>query len=207
MSGLIGRKLGMTSIYDQAGNQIVCTVIEAGQNVVTQIRTEEVDGYNAVQVGFGEKKEKRTTKALKGHFAKAGTTPKRKLVEFRDYDLEVSLGQEISVSDLFEQGERIDVVGVSKGKGFQGVVKRHGFGGVGMQTHGQHNRVRAPGSIGQSSFPSRVFKGTRMHGHKGNDRVKVKNLQIVQILPEHNLILVKGAVPGPKGAFLELHKK
>jgi len=207
MSGLIGRKLGMTSIYDQAGNQIVCTVIEAGQNVVTQIRTEEVDGYNAVQVGYGEKKEKRTTKALKGHFAKAGTTPKRKLVEFRDYDLEVSLGQEISVSDLFEQGERIDVVGVSKGKGFQGVVKRHGFGGVGMQTHGQHNRVRAPGSIGQSSFPSRVFKGTRMHGHKGNDRVKVKNLQIVQILPEHNLILVKGAVPGPKGAFLELHKK
>jgi len=207
MSGLIGRKLGMTSIYDQAGNQIVCTVIEAGQNVVTQIRTEEVDGYNAVQVGYGEKKEKRTTKALKGHFAKAGTTPKRKLVEFRDYDLEVSLGQEISVSDLFEQGERIDVVGVSKGKGFQGVVKRHGFGGVGMQTHGQHNRVRAPGSIGQSSFPSRVFKGTRMHGRKGNDRVKVKNLQIVQILPEHNLILVKGAVPGPKGAFLELHKK
>lgn len=207
MSGLIGRKLGMTSIYDQAGNQVVCTVIEAGQNVVTQIRTEEVDGYNAVQVGYGEKKEKRTTKALKGHFAKAGTTPKRKLVEFRDYDLEVSLGQEISVSDLFEQGERIDVVGVSKGKGFQGVVKRHGFGGVGMQTHGQHNRVRAPGSIGQSSFPSRVFKGTRMHGHKGNDRVKVKNLQIVQILPEHNLILVKGAVPGPKGAFLELHKK
>jgi len=207
MSGLIGRKLGMTSIYDQAGNQIVCTVIEAGQNVVTQIRTEEVDGYSAVQVGYGEKKEKRTTKALKGHFAKAGTTPKRKLVEFRDYDLEVSLGQEISVSDLFEQGERIDVVGVSKGKGFQGVVKRHGFGGVGMQTHGQHNRVRAPGSIGQSSFPSRVFKGTRMHGHKGNDRVKVKNLQIVQILPEHNLILVKGAVPGPKGAFLELHKK
>lgn len=197
----------MTSIYDQAGNQIVCTVIEAGQNVVTQIRTEEVDGYSAVQVGYGEKKEKRTTKALKGHFAKAGTTPKRKLVEFRDYDLEVSLGQEISVSDLFEQGERIDVVGVSKGKGFQGVVKRHGFGGVGMQTHGQHNRVRAPGSIGQSSFPSRVFKGTRMHGHKGNDRVKVKNLQIVQILPEHNLILVKGAVPGPKGAFLELHKK
>jgi len=207
MSGLIGRKLGMTSIYDQAGNQVVCTVIEAGQNVVTQIRTEEVDGYNAVQVGYGEKKEKRTTKALKGHFAKAGTTPKRKLVEFRDYDLEVSLGQEISVSDLFEQGERIDVVGVSKGKGFQGVVKRHGFGGVGMQTHGQHNRVRAPGSIGQSSFPSRVFKGTRMHGRKGNDRVKVKNLQIVQILPEHNLILVKGAVPGPKGAFLELHKK
>lgn len=207
MSGLIGRKLGMTSIYDQAGNQIVCTVIEAGQNVVTQIRTEEVDGYSAVQVGYGEKKEKRTTKALKGHFAKAGTTPKRKLVEFRDYDLEVSLGQEISVSDLFEQGERIDVVGVSKGKGFQGVVKRHGFGGVGMQTHGQHNRVRAPGSIGQSSFPSRVFKGTRMHGRKGNDRVKVKNLQIVQILPEHNLILVKGAVPGPKGAFLELHKK
>ncbi len=197
----------MTSIYDQAGNQIVCTVIEAGQNVVTQIRTEEVDGYSAVQVGYGEKKEKRTTKALKGHFAKAGTTPKRKLVEFRDYDLEVSLGQEISVSDLFEQGERIDVVGVSKGKGFQGVVKRHGFGGVGMQTHGQHNRVRAPGSIGQSSFPSRVFKGTRMHGRKGNDRVKVKNLQIVQILPEHNLILVKGAVPGPKGAFLELHKK
>lgn len=207
MSGLIGRKLGMTSIYDQAGNQVVCTVIEAGQNVVTQIRTEEVDGYSAVQVGYGEKKEKRTTKALKGHFAKAGTTPKRKLVEFRDYDLEVSLGQEISVSDLFEQGERIDVVGVSKGKGFQGVVKRHGFGGVGMQTHGQHNRVRAPGSIGQSSFPSRVFKGTRMHGRKGNDRVKVKNLQIVQILPEHNLILVKGAVPGPKGAFLELHKK
>lgn len=207
MSGLIGRKLGMTSIFNSAGNQVVCTVIETGQNVVTQIRTDEVDGYSAVQIGFGEKKEKRTTKALKGHFAKAGTTPKRKLVEFRGYDADVNLGQEVSASDLFTEGEKIDIVGISKGKGFQGVVKRHGFGGVGMQTHGQHNRGRAPGSIGQSSYPSRVFKGTRMHGRTGNERVKVKNLQIVQILPEHNLILVKGAVPGPKGAFLELHKK
>lgn len=207
MSGIIGKKLGMTSIFNPAGNQVVCTVIEAGPNVVTQVRTDETDGYEAVQLAYGEKKEKRTSKALQGHFAKAKTTPKRKLTEFRGFENEVALGQEINIGDLFTEGERIDVVGVSKGKGFQGVITRHGFGGVGMRTHGQHNRARHPGSIGQSSYPSRVFKGTRMHGRTGNDRVKVKNLQVVQILPDHNLILVKGAVPGPKGTFLELHKR
>ncbi|HET6568488.1 MAG TPA: 50S ribosomal protein L3 [Rhodothermales bacterium] len=207
MSGIIGKKLGMTSVFNPAGNQVVCTVIEASPNVVTQIRTEETDGYEAVQLGFGDKKERRTSKALQGHFAKAKTTPKRKLTEFRGFGIDVELGQEVALGDVFTEGERINVVGTSKGKGFQGVVKRHGFGGVGMRTHGQHNRARHPGSIGQSSYPSRVFKGTRMHGRTGSDRVKVKNLQVVQILPEHNLILVKGAVPGPKGSFLELHKR
>lgn len=207
MGGIIGKKLGMTSVFNPTGDQVVCTVIEAGPNVVTQVRSEETDGYEAVQLGYGERKERRTSKALQGHFAKANTTPKRKLVEFREFGLDVELGQEVTLGDLFAEGERINVVGTSKGKGFQGVVKRHGFGGVGMRTHGQHNRGRHAGSIGQSSYPSRVFKGTRMHGQMGNDRVKVKNLQVVRILPEHNLILVEGAVPGPKGSFLELHKQ
>ena len=206
MSGMIGKKLGMTSIFDEAGNNVVCTVIEAGPNVVTQVRDADRDGYEAVQLGFGEKKEKRTSQALRGHFDAAGTTPKKQVVEFRDYTQEVALGDEVRVEDLFVVGELIDVVGTSKGKGFQGVVKRHKFGGVGMQTHGQHNRQRAPGSIGQSSDPSRVFKGMRMAGRMGNARVKVKNLQVVRILPEHNVILVKGAVPGPKNGFVELHK-
>jgi large subunit ribosomal protein L3 len=207
MSGLIGKKIGMTSVYDAAGNNIICTVIEAGPNIVTQVRTTERDGYSAVQLGFGEKKEKRTTKALKGHFQAAGTTPKRKLVEFRNYANEVSSGDQVGVADIFVEGEKIDVVGTSKGKGFQGVVKRHGFRGVGGRTHGQHNRERAPGSIGQSSDPSRVFKGLRMGGRTGNDRVKVKNLRVVRVLPDSNVILVKGAIPGPKNSFVTLHKK
>jgi large subunit ribosomal protein L3 len=207
MSGLIGKKIGMTSVYDAAGNNIICTVIEAGPNIVTQVRTTDRDGYSAVQLGFGEKKEKRTTKALKGHFEAAGTTPKRKLVEFRNYANEVSSGDQVGVADIFVEGEKIDVVGTSKGKGFQGVVKRHGFRGVGGRTHGQHNRERAPGSIGQSSDPSRVFKGLRMGGRTGNDRVKVKNLRVVRVLPDSNVILVKGAVPGPKNSFVTLHKK
>lgn len=207
MSGMIGKKLGMTSIFDAAGNNVVCTVIEAGPNVVTQVKDGERDGYEAVQLGFGEKKEKSTTKALRGHFEAAGTSPKKQLTEFRNYRAEVSLGDEVRVEDVFEEGERIDVVGYSKGKGFQGVVKRHGFSGVGMRTHGQHNRERAPGSIGQSSDPSRVFKGMRMAGRMGNDRVKVKNLLVARILADNNLLLIRGAVPGPKGCFVELHKK
>lgn len=208
MSGMIGRKVGMTSVFDERGNQIPCTVIELGPNVVTQVKTADgADGYNAVQLGFGEKKEKRTTKALKGHFQAAGTTPKRKLVEFRNFAADVSLGDEVRAADVFAEGEKVDVAGVSKGKGFQGVVKRHGFTGVGMGTHGQHNRVRAPGSIGASSYPSRVLKGMRMHGRTGGDRVKIKNLQVVRVLADQNAILVKGAIPGPKGAFVEVHKK
>lgn len=207
MSGLIGRKLGMTSVFDEAGNNIVCTVIEAGPNVVTQVKGADRDGYVAVQLGFADKKEKRTTSALRGHFKAAGTAPKRSLAEFRDYGLEVSLGDELGVGDVFVPGEIVDVVGTSKGKGFQGVVKRHGFSGVGMRTHGQHNRERAPGSIGQSSDPSRVFKGMRMGGRQGHSRVKVKNLTVVQVLPDHNLILVEGAVPGPKNGFVQIYKK
>jgi large subunit ribosomal protein L3 len=210
MSGLIGRKLGMTSIFDANGNNLVCTVIEAGPNVVTQVKNVETDGYMAVQLAFGEKKEKRTTKALKGHFEAAGTTPKKVVAEFRsfrwNFEGEVKLGDTITVDQVFLEGDRVDVVGVSKGKGFQGVVKRHGFGGVGMATHGQHNRQRAPGSIGASSDPSRVYKGMRMHGQTGNKRVKVQNLLVVRILPEHNLILVQGAVPGPKNGYVRLYK-
>jgi large subunit ribosomal protein L3 len=207
MSGIIGKKLGMTSIFDAAGNNVVCTVIEAGPNVVTQVKDAETDGYSAVQLAFGERKPKRTTKALQGHFKAADTTPKRKVIEFRDAKLDAGLGDEIRVDAIFAEGDLIDVVGTSKGKGFQGVVKRHGFSGVGMRTHGQHNRGRAPGSIGASSDPSRVFKGMRMAGRMGNARVRVKNLRVVRILPDHNLILVKGAVPGPKEGYVELRKK
>ncbi|MFQ5568769.1 MAG: 50S ribosomal protein L3 [Rhodothermales bacterium] len=208
MSGLIGKKVGMTSVFDEWGNNIPCTVIEAGPNVVTQVKhAEEQDGYSAVQLGFGEKKAKHTTKALQGHFEKAGSTPKQRVGEFRWSGDDVTLGDEIRVDDVFEEGEIIDVAGVSKGKGFQGVVRRHGFRGVNDRTHGQHNRERAPGSIGQSSDPSRVYKGMRMGGRMGNQRVKVKNLEVVRILSEHNLILVKGAVPGPKNGFVELYKK
>lgn len=207
MSGIIGKKLGMTSVFDQAGNSIVCTVIEAGPNVVTGVRTSERDGYEAVQLGFGEKKAKRTSQALQGHYKAAGTTPKKKVVEFRDFTIDVALGDAVRVDQLFIEGETVDVVGTSKGRGFQGVVKRHGFSGVGMATHGQHNRQRAPGSIGASSDPSRVYKGTRMAGKMGNERVKAKNLKVVRILPEHNLILVKGAVPGAKNGFVQVFKK
>jgi large subunit ribosomal protein L3 len=204
---MIGRKLGMTSVFDGAGNQIACTVIEAGPNVVTEVRTEDRHGYSAVQLGYGEKKEKRTSKALRGHFERASSSPKQVVREFRDFETEVSLGDEVRLEDVFEEGERIDVAGTSKGKGFQGVVKRHGFSGVGMATHGQHNRQRAPGSIGASSWPSRVVKGMRMAGQTGNVRVTMKNLRVVRILADQNLLLVEGAVPGARKGFVELRKK
>lgn len=204
---MIGRKLGMTSVFDDAGNQIACTVIEIGPNVVTQVKTEETDGYSAVQLAYGEKKEKRTTKALRGHFENASTSPKRHVREFRDYQGEVALGDEVRIADLFVEGERVDVTGISKGKGFQGVVRRHGFGGVGMQTHGQHNRQRAPGSIGASSWPSRVVKGMRMAGQMGNAQVTVKNLRVVRVLADQNVVLLEGAVPGARKGFVELRKK
>jgi large subunit ribosomal protein L3 len=205
--GLIGRKLGMTSVFDDAGDQLVCTVIEAVPNVVTQVKTVETDGYSSVQLATGEKKLKRTTKALRGHFDAASTTPKRKMVEYRDFDLDVALGDEVSLPDVFERGERVDVSGISKGKGFQGVVKRHKFRGVGDATHGQHNRQRAPGSIGAGSDPSRVFKGMRMAGQMGNKRITTRNLRVVQVMADQNLILLEGAVPGPKGSVIEIRKK
>ncbi len=205
MSGLIGKKIGMTSIYSAAGKNIPCTIIEAGPCVVTQVKTIAIDGYSAVQLAFDEKKDKHTTAAMKGHFAKANSTPMRKLVEFRYFDTEHALGSSISV-DLFEEGEFVSVIGTSKGKGFQGVVKRHGFSGVGMATHGQHNRLRAPGSLGASSNPSRVFKGMRMAGRTGGARVKVQNLIVLKVLPEQNLIVVQGAIPGPKGSYVMIEK-
>ncbi len=205
MSGLIGRKVGMTSIFDENGKNIPCTVIEAGPCVVTQVRTEEVDGYNALQLGFDDKAEKRANKAEQGHFKKAGTAPKKKVVEFRDFAGEHKLGDTIGV-DLFTEGEFVDVIGTSKGKGHQGVVKRHGFGGVGQSTHGQHNRLRAPGSIGASSYPSRVFKGLRMSGQMGNERVTVQNLRVLKVVPEKNLLVLKGAVPGHKNAYITILK-
>ncbi len=203
MSGIIGKKIGMTSIYDEAGKNLPCTVIEAGPCVVTQVRTIENDGYEAIQLAFDDKKEKHTTKALKGHFAKAGVTPKKVVAEFTRFeaDHQKKFGDVLKV-DIFIEGEFIDVVGISKGKGFQGVVKRHGFSGVGGQTHGQHDRLRAPGSVGASSWPSRVFKGTRMAGRMGGQRIKIINLQILKIDPEKNLILVKGAVPGCNGSYV-----
>ena len=205
MSGLIGKKIGMTSIFDENGKNIPCTVIEAGPCVVTQVRTEEVDGYNALQLGFDDKAEKRANKAEKGHFKKAGTSPKKKIVEFRDFEGEFKLGDTIGV-DLFQEGEFVDVIGTSKGKGFQGVVKRHGFGGVGQSTHGQHNRLRAPGSIGAASYPARVFKGIKMAGQMGNERVTVQNLRVLKVVPEKNLIVLKGCVPGHKNAYITIEK-
>ncbi|MGY8915079.1 MAG: 50S ribosomal protein L3 [Flavobacteriales bacterium] len=205
MSGLIGRKIGMTSIFDENGKNIPCTVIEAGPCVVTQVRTLEVDGYSSLQLGFDDKAEKRANKAEMGHFKKAGSTPKKKVVEFRDFEGEYKLGDTLGV-DLFVEGEFVDVIGTSKGKGFQGVVKRHGFAGVGQATHGQHNRLRAPGSIGAASYPARVFKGMKMAGRMGNDRVTVENLRVVKIVPEKNLIVIKGAVPGHKNAYVTIQK-
>ncbi len=206
MEGLIGRKIGMTSVFTEEGKNIACTVVEAGPCVVTQVKTDDSDNYNALQLGFGEAKEKRTTKPMKGHFDKSGTTPKRKLVEFRDCELEKSLGDTVTVADVFEEGDKVSVVGNSKGKGFQGVVKRHNFRGVGDATHGQHNRLRAPGSIGAASYPARVFKGMRMAGRTGNKRVKTQNLQILKIYPEKNLLLITGAIPGHKGAYVIIEK-
>ena len=205
MSGLIGKKIGMTSLFDENGKNIPCTVIEAGPCVVTQVRTESVDGYEALQLGFDDKAEKNVGKAAKGHFAKANTAPKRKLVEFQDFEDDHQLGDTITV-EMFREGEFVDVSGTSKGKGFQGVVKRHGFGGVGQATHGQHNRLRAPGSIGAASYPARVFKGMRMAGQTGNSKVKVQNLRVVKVVPEKNLLVVKGCVPGHKNAYVTIQK-
>ncbi|MBO8466083.1 MAG: 50S ribosomal protein L3 [Bacteroidetes bacterium] len=203
MPGLIGKKIGMTSVFGADGKNLPCTVIEAGPCVVTQLRTIEKDGYTAVQLAYDEKKEKRTTKALKGHFDKAGVTPKKKLVEFKaDFEQELKLGDQLTVADIFTEGMFVDVVGTSKGKGFQGVVKRHGFQGVGGRTHGQHNRLRHPGSLGASSWPSRVFKGMRMAGHTGNERVKVQNLQVIKVIPENNLLVLKGSVPGARNSYV-----
>jgi len=204
MPGLIGKKIGMTSVFGADGKNMPCTVIEAGPCVVTQIRTVEKDGYAAVQLAYDEKKEKQTSAALKGHFEKAGTTPKKKLVEFpADYSRELHLGDVITVEDILKaEIPFVDVVGTSKGKGFQGVVHRYHFQGVGGKTHGQHNRLRHPGSMGASSWPSRVFPGMRMAGHMGNERVKVFNLKVVKVIPEHNLLVVKGSVPGAKGSYV-----
>jgi large subunit ribosomal protein L3 len=205
MPGIIGKKIGMTSLYTADGKNVPCTLVQAGPCVVTQVKTVEIDGYNAIQIGYGEKKDKHTTSALKGHFKAAQTSAKKKLIEFKTDNQDFTLGQEITVN-LFEEGEFVDVVGTSKGKGFQGVVKRHGFAGVGGQTHGQHNRARHPGSIGACSTPSRVFKGMRMAGRMGNDRVKIQNLRVLRILPEQNLIAVSGAIPGAKNSYVYLEK-
>jgi large subunit ribosomal protein L3 len=205
MSGLIGRKIGMTSIFDENGKNIPCTVIEAGPCVVTQVRTNEVDGYEALQLGFDDKTEKHTTKAEAGHYAKAGTAAKKKVVEFQGFETEYKLGDVIS-ADVFAEGEFVDVLGISKGKGFQGVVKRHGFGGVGQATHGQHNRLRAPGSVGASSYPSRVFKGMRMAGRTGGENVTVQNLKVLKVVADKNLLVVKGCVPGHKNAYVIIKK-
>ena len=201
MSGLIGRKIGMTSIFSEDGKNIAVTVIEAGPNVVTQVKTVEIDGYSALQVAFDDKREKSSNKPELGHFKKANTAPKRKIVEIENVNPEVKLGDVLTL-DLLVNQTFVDIVGVTIGKGFQGVVKRHGFSGVGGQTHGQHNRLRAPGSMGASSFPSRVFKGQRMAGRMGGDQVKVQNLQVIKVVPENNLLLVKGSVPGSKGSYL-----
>ncbi len=205
MSGLIGRKIGMTSIFDENGKNIPCTVIETGPCTVTQVRTEEVDGYNALQLGFDDKAEKHVTKAAAGHFKKAGVSAKRKVVEFRDFEGDYKLGDTIGV-DLFVEGEFVDIAANSKGKGFQGVVKRHGFAGVGQATHGQHNRLRAPGSIGAASYPARVFKGMKMAGRMGGVRVSALNLRILKVVPEKNILVVKGCVPGHKNAYVTIEK-
>ena len=204
MPGLIGKKIGMTSVFGADGKNIPCTVIEAGPCVVTQVRTVEKDGYAAVQLAYGETTEKHTSAPLMGHFKKAGTTPKRKLVEFKaDFEGELKLGTTFTVADIFTEDVKfVDVTGTSKGKGFQGVVHRHHFAGVGGQTHGQHNRLRHPGSMGASSWPSRVLPGMRMAGHMGSERVKVENLEVLRVLPENNLLVVKGSVPGAKGSYV-----
>ncbi len=218
MNGIIGKKIGMTSIFTDAGKNVACTVVEAGPCVVTQVKTVESDGYAALQLGFGTAKEKNTSNALVGHFKKAGTSPKKDVVEFRDFDVdallfeegsepkEVALGSEIKVDEVFAEGDKVSVLGTSKGKGFQGVVKRHGFRGVNDATHGQHNRLRSPGSIGAASYPAKVFKGMRMAGRMGGDNITVKNLEVLKIYASKNLILVKGAIPGHKGATVVIGK-
>lgn len=196
----------MTSVYNDDGHNVSCTIVEVVPNVVTQVKSEDTDGYFSVQLGYGEAKEKNTSKAMKGHFAKAGSTPKRIVREFRNSSIEAELGQSLSASDVFTEGDVINAIGTSKGKGFQGVVKRYNFRGVGDATHGQHNRLRAPGSIGPSATPSRVYKGTRMAGRMGGERVKIKNLRIHKILAEKNLVLVTGAIPGHRGSYVILEK-
>ena len=205
MSGLIGKKIGMTSLYDEGGKSLACTVIEAGPCIVTQLKNDEKDGYSSVQLGFNDKKETRLNKSEKGHAKKANTDPKTKLVEFKGFEEELKIGDTINVSH-FVEGEFVDVSGISKGKGFQGVVKRHGFAGVGQSTHGQHNRLRAPGSIGAASYPARVFKGMRMAGQTGNSKVTVQNLKVLKVVPEKNLLVLKGAVPGHKNSFVIIRK-
>ena len=205
MSGLIGKKIGMTSIFDANGKNMPCTVLEVGPCVVTQVRTEEVDGYSALQLGFDDKTEKSATKADLGHAKKAGTSVKRKVAEFKGFDEEYKLGDTITVEHFYE-GEFVDVTGTSKGKGFQGVVKRHGFAGVGQATHGQHNRLRAPGSIGAASYPARVFKGMKMAGRMGTDTVKVQNLRVLKVVTDKNLLVVKGCIPGAKNAYVTIQK-
>jgi len=205
MSGLIGKKIGMTSLYDEKGNNLACTIIEAGPCVVTQIKNEEKDGYNSVQLGFLDKKERNINKAEVGHFKNAKTTPKSNLFEFKNFENELSVGDVLNV-DHFNEGEFVDISGVSKGKGFQGVVKRHGFAGVGQSTHGQHNRLRAPGSIGAASYPARVFKGMKMAGQMGNEKVTVQNLKVIKVVPEKNLLVIKGCVPGHKNSIVTIRK-
>lgn len=206
MKSIIGKKVGMTSFFGDNGKQIQVTVVEAGPCYVTQVRTPEKDGYSALQLAFDDAKEKNVTQPMKGHFAKAGVTPKKRIMEFRDFSIEKNIGDVIEV-DIFSEGEKVSALGTSKGKGFKGVVARHGFRGVGMRTHGQHNRLRAPGSIGASSYPSRVFKGMRMAGRTGGESIKVKNLQIVKIFKEQNLILLRGAIPGHNGSYVVIEKR
>ena len=205
MPGLLGKKIGMTSVFSADGKNVPCTVIEVGPCVVTQIKTAETDGYEAVQLGFTEKKEKHTTAPMMGHFKKAGVAPQRHLAEFKGFDGEYNLGDTITV-DLFNENDFVDIQGTSKGKGFQGVVKRHGFGGVGQSTHGQHNRLRAPGSVGACSYPAKVFKGMRMAGQMGNEKVTIQNLQVLKVIAEHNLLLIKGSIPGSKGSIVLIEK-
>ena len=206
MKGIIGKKVGMTSIFDQAGRSFACTVVHAQPNVVTQVKTVDSDGYDALQLAYGEAKAKNTSNAMQGHFEKAKTAPKRKLAEFRDFELSKNLGDLVSIDEIFTEGEKVSAIGTSKGKGFQGVVKRHHFGGIMQATHGQHNRMRAPGSIGASSYPSKVVKGMRMAGRLGGDRVKMRNLRVEKLLPDQNLILIKGAIPGHNGSFIIIEK-
>ena len=205
MPGLIGKKVGMTSVFSADGKNVPCTVIEVGPCVVTQVKTTEKDGYEALQLGFEDKKDKHTTKPMAGHFKKAGVSPKRHLAEFKGFEGEYKLGDAITV-EMFAEGDFVDIAGTSKGKGFQGVVKRHGFGGVGQTTHGQHNRLRAPGSVGACSYPAKVFKGMRMAGQTGNKRVTVQNLQVLKVIAEHNLMMIKGSIPGSKGSIVIIEK-
>jgi large subunit ribosomal protein L3 len=206
MNGIIGKKVGMTSIFNEDGRNISCTIVEATPNVVTQVKSEDTDGYYAMQLSYGEAKAKNTANGLVGHYDKAGTTPKRKSIEFRDCTLQKNLGDTVSISDIFEEGDTVRAIGRSKGKGFQGVVKRYSFRGVGDATHGQHNRLRAPGSIGAASYPAKVVKGMKMGGRMGSDRVTVKNLKVIKILEEKNLLLIKGAIPGHKGSIVVIEK-